>query len=209
MRAPLSPHFTQVSTHQGCFQTELTSCKSWDEEKNPPVSPAHPSSVIPNILSLGLCKAGAPAAALEMERGLGISRARGTHLCRQGLCALGVAWAICLLQSLCQVSSCSQLPGVHLGWGKRALQGCTNPRKCSRMELREARVESKCRPASWQKGSGIKGQGPLGACFLPGCKRRAKVCSDPCVFPRRKEAGLRAGAPGVSRHTGDPGRPSS
>lgn len=121
VRAPLSPHFTRMSTHQGSVPTELISYKSWDEEKNPPGSPAHPSSVIPNVLSLGLRKAGAPAAALEMERGRGISGARGTHLCGQGLCALGVAWAICLLQSLCQVSSCSQLPGVHLGWGKRAL----------------------------------------------------------------------------------------
>lgn len=60
------------------------------------------------------------------------------------------------------------------------------------------------------KGSGIKGQGPLGACFLSGRKRRAKVeLSDPCVFPRRKEAGLSAGTPRVSKHPGDPGKPSS
>lgn len=82
----------------------------------------------------GLHKAGAPAAVSEMEQGQGMSGAWGTHLCGQGFCALGVAWAICLLQPLCQVS-CSQLPGVHLGWGKRALQGCTNPGKCSRPEF--------------------------------------------------------------------------
>lgn len=31
-----------MSVHRVCFQTELTSRKSWDEEKNSPVSPGHP-----------------------------------------------------------------------------------------------------------------------------------------------------------------------
>lgn len=88
----------------GGFQKEPISYKSC------PMCPT-PPALIPSSLSLDVSSSGRRS---SLDRG----GAWDTQLCGQGLCLLVVAWAICLLHPLCQVSTCSQLSGVHLGWGK-------------------------------------------------------------------------------------------
>lgn len=191
--------------HQGCFQTESTSCEPWDEGETP-LGPGPPHFCNSKCPVFGFAQSRGTCSSLGSEQGRGIPGTRGAHLCRKGHCAMGVAWSICLSQPLCWTSSCCRPPEVHLRWGNGLSRAAPTPGNAPG-QFGEARVESKCRTARWQKGSGAKGQGPVRLLLSIRMLDEGKGDSFrlTCV-PQEKRTRSESWH---FRHTRDPGKPSS